>query len=297
MKKCLALMFVCAFVGSVVSASSGSWLAYTYKASIKRLDNVISTVKYSTDVYDQKTNASIIFDSYTTAKDSFKGYLLVPLCVGCAEEGSSGSVPFGDSYLYIMRGDDKTDTIWRFSPEVGAGLFNKGVTIRPEEDALAAFPTSLKKLTQAWMGFSFEFSDADLSIITKYGEVPYGFLGIGSADGVITQTGFGKAKSLSETTVSFCSPSTTIACHVITSISGGMTGFVNQKGVCTEVPIWDVCSLALIPNGVMYGTWSIKLSEKVSETINGFSDFEDVEAYIVDKMDGYLLGEETTSAD
>lgn len=297
MKKCLALMFACAFVGSLVSAQSGPWLAYTYKASIKRLDNQIGTVKYSLGAFDQSANTEAILDSYTTAKDSLSGYLLVPVCIGCAEGGSESSQPFGTSFLYVMRKGDKQDNIWKFETEVSAALFNKGVGIRGEdEEELAAFPTSLKKLTQAGMGFTFVFEDMGLTNDTKYGEVPYGFLGNGSSEGVITQTGFGKAKSLSETTVDFCQGTTTIRCHVVTSISGGMTGFVVQQGVCTEVPMWDVCALTLTPSGVMYGTWSIKLNESFSSDLNDLADFDEVEEAIVEKMDGYLLGG-MTSAD
>jgi hypothetical protein len=290
MKKCLALMFVCAFAGSMASAQ---WLVYSYKASIHRLDNQISTVKYSADEFDLKANTEAILDSYTTAKDSLNGYLLVPLCIGCSEDGADSSQGFDGSILYVTRKGDKTDGVWKFGAEVDAALFNKGVGLRPEGDEREAFPTSLKKLTQADMGMYYAFEGADLSIDTKYGEVPYGFLGIGSATGEIEQTGFGKAKSLSETTVDFCQGTTTIECMVITSIEGELIGWVVQTGVCTEVPMWDVCALTTTPNGTLHGDWSLKLNEKLSTQVNNSND---VDSLMVDKLGKYLVGE-SSSAD
>jgi hypothetical protein len=178
---------------------------------------------------------------------------------------------------------------------VWAALFNKGVGIRPEDDARAAYPTSLKKLTQADMEVLYSFEGADLTIDTKYGEVPYGFLGIGSDSGSIEQTGFGKAKSLSETTIDFCQGTTTKECMIITSIDGELVGYVTQIGVCTEVPMWDVCSLALTPNGTLHGDWSIKLSESLSEDVNGMTDFADIDALMVDKLGKYLVGENSSA--
>lgn len=276
MKKWLALLLLCSFVGSVASAQ---WVVYDYKVSIKRLNSLISTIKYSTDNYDQASNTSLVFDSYTTAIDTLYGYLMVSICAGCDEEtGSGGSMPFDSAVLLVRRKSDKTKAIWRFEPEVSAALFGKGVTLRPEDDELAAFPTSLKKLNQMWVAVVFEFADnADDAPFGKYGDWPYGFLGHGSAEGIIEATGFGTAKLLSETSVSFCRPPTNTSCFVLDKMpQGRMVGFVFQKGVCTEVPMWDVCTLDLLSEGVMHGTWSIKLNNSLSTKVNNDYYPEDV---------------------
>ena len=281
MKKCLAILFVCAFVGSVASAQ---WLVYDYKASIKRLDNQIKTVKYSADMYDQKANTETLMDTYAQVSDSLSGYLLVPICIGCAEIGSDTSLPFGDSFIYVNRKADKTKGWWKMDAVVAAGLQDKDVTWRKEGDALEFGPTSLKKLQHAWGSVVYAFEDiAPDAPHGKYGNWPYGFLGHGSAEGTITSTGFGDAKLLSETITGFCSPTTEESCLVVSNIVGTMVGIVLQKPVCEVPVIWDVCSLSGMFDAVISGTWSIKLNQKVTGKANASEDTDAFESWLKSK--------------
>lgn len=274
MKKWLALLLLSAFVGSVASAQ---WVVYDFKASIKRLDDTISTVKYSPNVYDQSSTVPLIFDSYKVYVDSLWGYLLVPICIGCSDDGSDSSLPFGDAFLYLRRKADKTRAIWVLPAEVQAALFAKGVTNRPDEEILGRSPTSLKKLNQVWMQLSFEFGDQGLEApLGKYGDLPYGFLGHGSATGVLTGTGFGYAKLLSQTTVNFCSPSQDANCFVVSSIKNGRMVSLElvQKGICEDfIPIWDMCSdeegvMATTELAVAHATWNLKINNTLSTSAN-----------------------------
>jgi len=302
MKKWLALMFVSAFVGSVASAQ---WLVYDFKASLKRLDAQLTQVKYSANVYDQKANTEAYLDSYTVASDSLKGYLQVPICIGCNDNGTDSSQAMA-SLLYIVRKDDKSKAIWKFAPEVSAGLFNKGVGVRIiDPDDLLGGPTSMKGLSQAWLDFWFPFEDQ--GILAPFGkfntDYQYGFLGFGSVEGYIDYAGFGKAKLDSQSSVGVCGGSTSSACYMISTISGSLTGSSEWTGLCAQAPIWDICAFAGDPLGgpltraTVNGSWSIKLNNKVSAAVNGASTDAAKEAILVDKLGGGELIGSSASED
>jgi len=287
MMKYVIVLFMIAMclVGNV----RGDWLAYSYKASIKRMNNVVSTVKYSSDVYDQANNASILLDTYTTATDTFTGYLLVEVCQDCSEANES-SVAFGDSYLYLIRGADKSKAVWKFVSEVEATLFDKGVAMRPEDDVLAGNPTSLNKLNKVCMGLNFMFENMSLTAQSGSYVLPYGFLGFASSDGVISSVGFGKTRLITETNstgLGLCDPITTTSCIVVSEVTDGkMVGNVTYQGCCGAPSLWEICTFAPTERAVVQGTWAIRLNEKVSKAVNAESDLAGVESVIVDKLGG-----------
>jgi hypothetical protein len=306
MKKWLALMFVSAFVGSVASAQ---WLVYDFKASIKRADTKLEKVNYSVNVYDQKANTMAYLDTVTAVSDSLKGMLMVPICVGCNDNGVESSLEM-PSWLYSVRKGDKTKSVWKFETAVSSGIFGKGVAGRFNEnveDELQGGPTSLKGLKEAWMSFSFAFATPDDSFISgPFGvDYVYGFLGIGSTDGALTQAGFGKVKIDTQSSVGVCGGSTSTACFMINTISGNLTGMSNWTYICGPA-IWDICSLnSETPAGTLLdpsaasvnGSWSIKLNSKVSAQVNAASTDYAKEAIIVDKLGGGALIGDSASSD
>jgi len=296
MKKSLAAVcFLFVFVGSLANAQ---YRVYDFKASITRLDLQIVKVKYSENEFDQK--GEIVYplynglaDTYGTAKDTLSGYLVVPICLDCCEEcegAADTSLSFDEEYtaLFLTRKGDKTKSVWVFGEdeelEVGAALFNKGVAVRPDEDDLEPAPTSLKKLKSAWMYVDFSFEDcADDAPYGKLGDWPYGFLGHGSAYGYLAMTGFGKAEVLTYTTQgsdAWCGPSTpseTDWCFAVSSISGSVVGWVEQKPVCLLPAIWDVCDIeSNVWEGVLNGTWSVKYNKKRTAAVAGATNIEDL---------------------
>lgn len=311
MKKWLALMFVSAFVGSVASAQ---WLVYDYKASIKRADTKLEKVSYSANVYDQKANTTAYLDTVTAVSDSLKGLLLVPICIGCNDNGVESSLGMPAS-LYAVRKGDKSKAIWKFDADnnnlvVSSGIFSKGVAGRFNEnveDDLQGGPTSLKGLKEAWMSFSFDFLTPDDSYISgPFGvDYVYGFLGIGSTDGYLNQAGFGKVKIDTQSSVGVCGGGTTTACFMIASISGSITGMSAWTYVCGPA-IWDICSLnEENPAGTLLdpsitsvnGSWSIKLNNKISAAVNAASSDYAKETIIINKLGGGELIGNSASAD
>ena len=232
---------------------------------------------------------------------------MVPICVGCNDNGSGSSLDMG-SFLYVTRKDDKTRAVWKFGTAVSAGIFAKNVAGRFNEnveDDLQAGPSSLKGLNEAWMSFSFDFLAPDgLTVSGPFGvDYLYGFLGVGSVDGSLVQAGFGKVKADKQSSVGVCGGSTTNACFMISSISGSLTGTSTWTYVCGPA-IWDLCSLngenlvgtLLDPSAATVdGTWSIKLNSKISAQVNGASSDAAKQAIIVGKLGGgELIGDDVT---
>jgi len=276
MKKCLALLFACVFVGSMASAQ---YLVYDYKANIKGLKDNVAIIKYSADEFDLKADASAKLDSFSVGAENLKGFLVIPACASCDGYGDTSN-SFDPAFLYVMRASDKAKNVGGFEAEAYAGLFNKGVGVRPEGDALEAFPTSMKNLKGAWMDLYFETDGATVGTPAKY----FSTAVLDSTyDAYVWMTGFGSAKVT--TITGACSES---SCIGISAISGSLVGDVGHVAACTEPPIWDVCSLELMDWAVVNGTWSIKLNTKVS---GEFSDTSDLlkHAYAVSKLGGKTL--------
>lgn len=323
MKKLLALICVGAFAGSMASAQLvgyDSWLVYDYRASIQRLNMNISAIKYSDCEYDGVANTTEKLTSYSVVADTLTGYLVIPMCSSCGVYmGASSSVGYPEAFLMVKRGGDKTYKVWKFDAWVAQGLFAPGVGARLESDCddnneyeWEGRPTSLKKLTQAWMSIEFEYDNKPGDIIidplltepvdhcdplnwvtecdadriyapfAPYGQIEYGFLGYGNRLGDIAMTGFGKAKM--NTSSPLCGDPEN--CFWVTSAAGSLVGWVTQVDPCINPPIWDVCSLYSLladnpedkdsmANGTLHGTWSVTLNEKVTLAYNDALDMCD----------------------
>jgi len=279
MKKCLALLFACVFVGSMASAQ---YLVYDYKANIKGLKDTVSVIKYSADEFDLKADTSAKLDSFSVGSESLKGFLVVPACASCDGYGTE-SFPFDTdySYLYIMRTSDKAKNVGGFEPDAYAALFNKGVGVRPVDDARAESPTSMKNLKGASMEL---YIETDGYVGTDPAQKYFAWAILDYAKEVyLDMTGFGSAKVT--TITGACSDS---SCIAVSAISGTVTGYAYMGAACGEPPIWDVCSLELVTDSAISGTWSIKLNNKVS---GEFSDTDDLlkHAYAVSKLGGKTL--------
>jgi hypothetical protein len=267
-----AVAIVLVFLGTLVS--DGQWLAYDFKANIKRVDNVLGPVQYSPDQYDGTAKVKAVFESYNLGNDVLTGLLFVPACASCCGCGElQPTAPYDEALFYVVRKGDKSRSIWPFSATFAVGAFGKQAAMRCGVDALAGGPTSLKGLNQAWASLSWTFDDSGVDAnYGAFGMWPYGFLGFCSGEGSVDCTGFGKVSTAVKTTQANCSnPAQTNVCIELLSVSGQLTGFTTQIGGCSEPPIWDLCSFGeLTPAGqsvdsaVISGTWSLKLNRKLS---------------------------------
>lgn len=292
-------MCACVFVGSLVSAQ---YVVYDYKASIKRMDLQLGNYKYSPDVYDAKDTVTVPWDSYTTAKDTLKGYLVLPVCAGCNEDGTDTSI--GNSALLIVtRKGDKSKGVMALYPSVSSAVFGKTVGGRPADDELAAGPFSMKKLNEAWMSMSYAIPAIDdVYQSTKFGDIPAGFLGMGSVEANVMHAGFGKVESVTpKSDPGLCgNVDPESSCLTLKSVSGDLVGETAQTYVC-ELSIWDMCSFtldtpagAIVDSAVLHGSWSVKYNKKATADVNGLSDEDDLFDYLKSKLGGkYWMGEES----
>jgi VCBS repeat-containing protein len=283
-------------------ASGGGRLVYEYKASISNLEDQMSKMKYSPNVYDGSPAISVIWDSYAKASNVLKGYLVIPACLGCNEEGTDTSAGVS-GLIYLIRKDDKTKGVYVQDAFVTAGMFKQGLGIRDSEnmdDALANGPFSLKSMKKgmsAWMQLDY----ADLGPIeglegpTKYGDLsPWGLLGLGDGGTVdaLRHGGFGKAKvpDQGDGVAEICGHTQSGEfCTIIKSISGKVVAYTYQLAVCAPA-IWDICVNPLadgimdpLTQGVIFGAWELKLNSKVT---NSYATSLDGDAYLVGKLKG-----------
>jgi hypothetical protein len=296
-------------VGAITaSAFAQSTLVYDFKASVKRINPVISTIKYSSDVWDAKKNdVSTKLASYAVVNDTLKGYFAVTACSTCAAEGwEEFNADENAADLYITRTGDKKKLAWSFeNVSVNGGVFGKGVGTRFDDDALADGPTSLKNIKSAWMYIGFGTDVYGYNTTNKaYGTDVFPFYGLLGEDyqGVeIECAGFGKAVGGSTTTViegGICAPgsTSTAGCIRIDSITGTITGMADIEGPC-DTPMWDSCVTTIVPDEddedaeyeagtlnevAVCGTWSIKFNKKMTQKVN--NGLADEDAFILSSL-------------
>lgn len=283
-----------------VSAFASSQLVYDFKSSVKRLNPVVSTIKYSSDIMDSKNNTSKKLESYTIVNDTLNGYFLINNCSTCTADGWT---EFNDDQniaeIWLTRSGDKKKLAWIFtSVEFEGGVFGKGVGVRPTSDYLASKATSLKNIKSAWLNISFDSSTFGLNTLNhNYGTnfYPYyGLLGEDYQEVSFECSGFGKATGNSKTIIidgGICGTpdSVTNSCVRIESITGNLVGTADIASPCCT-PMWDSCALTLDPEADVEsqinkvginGTWSIKFNKKMTKTVN---ETEVDEEFILSKL-------------
>ncbi len=284
-----------AFAASAAHADGALNLVYDYKASVKRINPVISTIKYSIGVWDAKAVIPKKLESYSVVSDTLKGYLVISACSTCTAEAEAWDAFNADedqyAYLLITRAGDKKKLAWEFNyATVEGGVFSKNVGVRPAGDALKGKATSIKNIKSAWMTLAFESVNYGRNTLNKvYGGDNYPFYGLLGEDykGVeLLHAGFGKAVGGSDTVKGedggICGEPTkdvTSGCVRIDSISGSLVGDAVIAGPC-DTPMWDSCLLTIVPEeeGVeaeaskieavaVSGTWSVKFNKSMTKKL------------------------------
>ena len=285
MKKTLIAMLI-----AVVSTSlfAADYYAYDYKASIKRIDLVVT----------YKKNTAIM-QKYKVASDTIKGVVLIPICENCQEEGgaeSSIGFPAGDLHpqgWFIRVGDKLSEKYGipyvAYDSQVYVAAAKFGAYTLGTNNA----PQDRKNNKLAWMKLGYALGDngedgeIDVSALDKHfsGEpVDYRFLGASNSDaGYVVNTGFGTVKPTSETIQNF-NPCTGLddpdvySCDMIISITGTLCGgpqfdaMMDEEptdplynGLCGTTPMWDLCSEAVEHHAVICGTWTLKYNAKLTK--------------------------------
>ena len=279
MKKTLIAMLI-----AVVSTSlfAADYYAYDYKASIKRIDLVVT----------YKKNTAIM-QKYKVASDTIKGVILIPICASCQEDGGAEySINELESQGWFIRVGDK------LSEKYGKKYVAYDSAVDVSTAKFGAYTLGINPLPQdrknnklAWMKLGYALGDNGETIgveaIDKHfsGEnVDYRFLGASNSDaGFVVNTGFGTVKPTSETIQNF-NPCTGLddpdvySCDMIISITGTLCGGPQfnemlmedptdpyYNGLCGTTPMWDLCNEETDHFAVICGTWTLKYNAKLTE--------------------------------
>ena len=281
MKKTLIAMLI-----AVVSTSlfAADYLAYDYKASIKRLDLVVTY---------KKNNP--IMQNYKVANDTINGVVLIPICANCLEEGgveSSMDMSQVQPMGWFVRVGDKLSKkngipFVAFDDEVFVATAKFGAYTLGKDPR----PQNRKSNKYAWMKLGYALGDNDGSIDVKEiqkkfsGEdIDYRFLGASNTDaGYVVNTGFGTVKPTSETVTEFdpCEGvvrDDTYYCDMVISITGTLCGGPQfdimmdeaptdplYNGLCNTTPMWDICEEDLEHHAVICGTWTLKYNASLTK--------------------------------
>ena len=299
MKKTLIAMLI-----AVVSTSlfAADYYAYDYKASIKRIDLVVT--------YKKKT---AIMQKYKVANDTIKGVVLIPICANClAQGGAAASIdstsnngfsdlagkesdgnPIPSLGWFIRVGDKLSEKYGKayvaFDTDVFVSTAKFGAYTLGKNPA----PQDRKNNKLAWMKLGYALTDNNEQIGVEAIEkrfsdetVDYRFLGVSNSDaGYVVNTGFGTVKPTSETIEHFnpcdgASNPDVYSCDMVISITGTLCGGPQfdammdlnvptdpyYNGFCNTTPMWDLCNEATDHFAVICGTWTLKYNAKLTES-------------------------------
>lgn len=246
---------------------------YDYKASIKRINPT-----YKVRTVDK---AKAVTESYSVVSDTLSGYVIVPACIACDEEGVSSSIAedFAGTAYIVRKGDKYVKSVLKTPTVMGSAIFGAYVNNTTSNNTPRA---SIKDAKQAWMSLAYASQDSNATlssdvVLKKVGttDLNYGFLGFDNL-GVVTisATGFGTAKIMSKaevTDLGFCGDTTTPgwSCQYINTISGTLIGFAEYQGPCNVTPMWDLCysedqNTDSVTDAVVTGTWTLKFNKSLS---------------------------------
>ena len=271
---------------AVVSTSvfAAEYYVYDYKASIKRLDYVLTTKKVA--------KVDTVIQKYKVASDTIKGYVVIPACIYCttAQDGADSSIGM-ESEGWFVRVGDKLSAKYglpyvAYDNDVYVAAAKFGAYITGDDNT----PVDPKNNKLAWMKLGYALGDngnaLDISaFLKKYSDddVNYRFLGASNIDaGHVVNTGFGTVKSATETDTTYdpCTGilSTSTTCDLIISITGTLCGGPTvdamddldpeYAGLCEVTPMWDVCSDLPYLKAVICGTWTLKYNASLTKKYN-----------------------------
>lgn len=258
-------------------------LVYDYKASIARLDVNLRAFRTS--------SGSINLDTASTRYDTLTGYLAIYACNKCNDsQMTASSQIYNEGWIYVKRAGDKiaikkSAKGWYRTPATfAAAMFG------PKAAYYSIDNTTLDARNQAkraWARLNYaivyptgidEETGSEVPNGMKYAGETYGFLGLGNMDSYFQHAGFGYLTYDPFITDGACGITNTDYCWKLYSIYGTLIADCTYTGKCGDY-IFDICSLAPVADAVAYGTWTLKLNNKMS----GAVDFVASDAVIAKK--------------
>lgn len=274
-----AAMFIAGSVFALTEAATKVQV-YDFKASLKN-SNIGRKL-------DRKLNA--YYCDKTTENNLLGGYLIVPECTSCIEDGGDGT-----SILYLTRKRDTDNVVYRLTAEFAiANVFASRSQWDVDEDD---FVVTLSKNAEGFLVINPSEYDEDIS---GFFNRDYNANTDMSVDEGVTKfwaAGFGKVKAEKDTTEVIpsddpCIPPEVVeipGCMYLDNLSGQIVGIMQMTAIC-GVPYVDLCtvdSTCVIEdseNAVASGSWQIRRNASmVSDSV------EDAEAAVRAKFSGFQI--------
>lgn len=297
MKKTLLAMLM--IISAVVFAQYQDYNAYDYKASIKRLDYVLT----------YRRNIAAL-QKYKVASDTIKGVVLIPKCAQCLSQDASTQAVRGASQSirimgidadgidmpsegwFIRTGDKLSARLGQVyvahDPNVAVNVGKFGANTEGRNPA----PVRAADNKYAWMKLSYvlgtngntvDIHEVNRNFGANIDLIGNDFLGLTNTNaGYVINTGFGTI------TVGRLDPAydpcngtigTATSCDMVKSITGTLVGGTNFNqtnveiteplyfGACDTTPMWDLCSTEPIHPAVICGTWTLKYNQSLTNRV------------------------------
>ena len=256
MKKFISIFIL--FLSLVVSAE---YQAFNYTASIKRLE------------------PDLLTNGFTVTSDTLKGILVTVCCYPCGANMGKGY----PSWLYIVRGKDKTKTLWKIPVQVDGGIFGKKLDawhiydtwidyFLDHECDYGSLKPLVKPADRAWVKIYFK-----CDMVTKIiylnkkvcGVYDYGLLGYKSTFAELHHSGFGTAGiKYNYAIFQYLNP-------YIKQASGTISGTATYPHFSL-----DPSNLTMYDNSPIYGSFTIRFNNSITEKLRGTAEWSELDSRV-----------------
>lgn len=231
---------------------------FQYRATFKRIEPDLAT------------------GGSTVVSDTLKGYMITVCCYPC---GASMGKAY-PNWLYVVRGKDKTKTLWKIPVKVDGGIFGKKIDAKYIDDNWVDYldrynwdygllKPMLKPANKAWAQIYFKTSMfKQLVCVNKkvYSVYNYGLLGYKNSYAMLQHSGFGSAGiKLNRALENYVNP-------YIVSISGTITGEAGFPTFSLDPSNYTTYDIAPIT-----GTFQIRFNNKLTEEMRGTSEWAELD--------------------
>ena len=234
---------------------------FNYSASIKRIDPYLYT------------------DGSTVTSDTLKGLLVTVCCYPC---GASMGKAY-PNWLFIIRGKDKTKTLWKIPVQVDGGIFGKKLdayyvdyiwldTLINSNFNYGVKKSIVKPADRSWGKIYFK---CDMFKKLYYydkkicGTYDYGLLGFKSTNVEMYHSGFGNAGIKYNYNLD----------NYVNPYIKGVSGTISGSATFPYFSI-DPSNLSTYDVAPISGTFNIKFNNKLTEEIRGTADWDEIDRRI-----------------
>ena len=250
------LLVVLVFLVSLTCLAE--YQVFQYRATFKRIE------------------PDLVTGGSTVVSDTLKGYLITVCCYPC---GASMGKAY-PSWLYVVRGKDKTKTLWKIPVRVDGGIFGKKIDAKNIDETWVDYLSDhdwnwgllrplLRPANKAWAQIYFKtvmFKKIVYKDKKIYGIYDYGLLGYRNNYVMLQHSGFGSASiKLNRALENYVNP-------YIVSITGTITG----EAAFPDFSL-DPSNFGTYDTSPVTGTFMIRFNNKLTEEMRGTAEWDELD--------------------